>query len=116
VTSKSRAEGTGLGLSIAHSILTAMGGSISVKSTVGEGTTFSVRLPVAEVMTTETPSSPPGITRGRHARVLVVDDEARTRTVIAQALAPHHDVMTAGSGVEAMAILERGEKSRRDAL
>jgi signal transduction histidine kinase len=39
-------EGTGLGLPISQRIIVAHGGYIEVKSEVGEGTTFSVNLPV----------------------------------------------------------------------
>ena len=38
--------GTGLGLAISKAIIEAHGGSIEVISTVGSGTTFTVRLPV----------------------------------------------------------------------
>jgi signal transduction histidine kinase len=38
--------GLGLGLYIVHEVLKAMGGSISVESTPGEGTAFTVRLPL----------------------------------------------------------------------
>ena len=44
-TTKPVGEGTGLGLSISHGIIEEHGGTISVDSTVGEGTTFTVTLP-----------------------------------------------------------------------
>ncbi|OGG56941.1 MAG: hypothetical protein A3F84_15515 [Candidatus Handelsmanbacteria bacterium RIFCSPLOWO2_12_FULL_64_10] len=43
---KPPAEGTGLGLYICHQIVKKHGGTISVESEVGKGTTFKVRLPV----------------------------------------------------------------------
>ena len=39
-------QGTGLGLSIVHSIVTQHGGSVSVESAAGAGTTVSVTLPL----------------------------------------------------------------------
>lgn len=47
--SRSRhAGGAGLGLSIARSIVEAHGGSIDVESAESEGTTFRIRLPIAD--------------------------------------------------------------------
>jgi signal transduction histidine kinase len=46
VKSTSGEKSTGLGLLIAKQVVDAHGGSITVESTVGEGTTFIVRLPV----------------------------------------------------------------------
>jgi signal transduction histidine kinase len=40
-----KAKGTGLGLSISHGIIERHGGRIDVRSGVGEGSTFTVRLP-----------------------------------------------------------------------
>ena len=45
-TSKALGKGTGLGLSVSHGIVSAHGGSIKVESTVAEGSTFRVYLPV----------------------------------------------------------------------
>jgi len=45
-TTKPVGQGTGLGLSVTYGIVNAHRGTISVVSTVGEGTTFRVRLPV----------------------------------------------------------------------
>jgi signal transduction histidine kinase/HAMP domain-containing protein len=43
--SKSRAKGTGLGLSIVRQLVEMHGGTIEARSTLGQGSTFSVRLP-----------------------------------------------------------------------
>ncbi|MBW1784285.1 MAG: hypothetical protein JRL30_26535, partial [Deltaproteobacteria bacterium] len=45
-TTKKVGKGTGLGLSICYGIIKKMGGEIVVESTMGEGTTFMIRLPL----------------------------------------------------------------------
>ena len=45
-TTKPVGEGTGLGLSISYGIVTKHGGSLDVDSTLGEGTTFNITLPI----------------------------------------------------------------------
>ncbi|MDY7225375.1 sensor histidine kinase [Hyalangium rubrum] len=46
-TTKPVGEGTGLGLAVCRNIITAMGGTLSVESTPGHGTTFRLSLPTA---------------------------------------------------------------------
>jgi len=45
-------KGTGLGLAISHRIINQHGGTIEVRSTIGQGSTFSVFLPAAEAVAT----------------------------------------------------------------
>ncbi|MCA9708075.1 MAG: response regulator [Myxococcales bacterium] len=96
-------EGTGLGLSITRSVVDGLGGSISVESSVGDGTTFIVRLPVAERQlepdapdqslpsrtSIETMSASEPVPR---VRVLVIDDEPLLGKSLRRAL-PEHDVV-----------------------
>jgi signal transduction histidine kinase len=48
-TTKPVGQGTGLGLSVAYDIVKKHGGKIDVESTVGTGTTFTIRLPIKAV-------------------------------------------------------------------
>jgi signal transduction histidine kinase len=52
-TTKEVDEGTGLGLSVVHGIVSAHGGTIQVKSRVGAGSRFEVRLPVTSAERTD---------------------------------------------------------------
>ena len=100
-TTKPIGEGTGLGLAIAHGIVTKMGGAITIASDVGHGTTFTVRLP-AWVAEAETARVAPTSTATSHEakRLLIVDDDARIRDMLARALADH-DVTLASGAFEA---------------
>jgi two-component system, NtrC family, sensor kinase len=47
-TTKSVGEGTGLGLSIVHGIIERHGGELKVESRIGDGTLFTIKLPLAK--------------------------------------------------------------------
>jgi PAS domain S-box-containing protein len=77
-TTKPPGKGTGLGLSVALAIIKSHGGTVSVDSAVGRGTTFSIYLPEAARSPGEEPASAATSTASavrRGARILFVDDE-----------------------------------------
>ena len=45
-TTKKRGEGTGLGLSIVRSLLVEVKGDILLETSLGQGTTFTVKIPL----------------------------------------------------------------------
>ena len=47
--------GTGLGLAVTHSIVKRHGGSVSVESEVGKGTTFSIQIPMDKQISSDAP-------------------------------------------------------------
>ncbi len=79
-------QGSGLGLSTVFGIVKNHNGWIDVKSTVGEGTTFQIYLPVAErtaVLDGEETNAEPA---GGHETILIVDDEDVVRNFAATTL------------------------------
>ena len=105
-TTKAPGGGMGLGLSISHSIVESFGGTISVQSSLGEGTTFRVRLPPAarsEKVTGLVRTTPP--TQTTRGRVLVIDDEESVARALVRALSTMHDVETCNDGRAALAKL-----------
>ena len=102
--------GTGLGLTIAKMLTDLMGGEMTVRSTPGQGTVFSVRLflPVLQGAPRPAPVAAQ-ITgyAGPRRRVLVVDNEESDRELIARWLQPlGFEVQLATSGHDALALLD----------
>jgi signal transduction histidine kinase/CheY-like chemotaxis protein/HAMP domain-containing protein len=97
--------GTGLGLSITRSFCRMIGGRVSVESEFGRGSTFTMEIPAKceESAQERQPTEPlPPVSADK--TVLIIDDEAAAREVIAKALAEAGLAsIEAASGAEGLA-------------
>ncbi|MCP4551726.1 MAG: response regulator [Bacteroidetes bacterium] len=104
-------EGTGLGLAIAFKAARMLGGDIIVKSTLNQGTKFTVTLPIKweGIIQGSEPvilSSPVQI-NPRQKTILIVDDEPDVIKMIADYLTQEgYNIITATSGKEAIKLAE----------
>lgn len=106
-------EGTGLGLTICREYVRLMGGTITVQSRLGHGSTFRVDIAVEEGQPQD--ASKPVLTRRviglasgeAPRRILVVDDHQENRSLLARMLSGiGFQVWEAGDGAEAVRLFE----------
>jgi PAS domain S-box-containing protein len=108
-SSSTRAKGgAGLGLAICQSLAKAMGGSISLRSRVGQGSTFRVELPAVEAEAGAPQTDDLDASSLEGVRVLVVDDNAANRELARTILGPVGvEVTEARDGAEAIELAGR---------
>ena len=108
-TTKEPGKGTGLGLSTVYGIVRQSGGSISVYSEPGIGTTFKVVLPLAVPDDSPNPALPsrPAIARGSET-ILLVEDDPHVRAAAERVLeGAGYTLLLASTGREALEMIDR---------
>ncbi len=109
-TTKAPGEGTGMGLALVHGIVESYGGKITVHSTLGNGTAFTIYLPTIKKLKKIIPDELEILPVGTE-HILFVDDElpiARIGSQILELLG--YAVTTRTSSVEALALFRSKPK------
>lgn len=105
--------GTGLGLTISRRLVELMGGDITMRSELGEGSEFSVTLPFAVVNNDEEIGRSPTLLG--HLRLLVIDDSETSRSYLRKTIeAWHWDLDCVASGSEALELIRAQQKQNED--
>ncbi|MDX1632177.1 MAG: response regulator, partial [Thermoanaerobaculia bacterium] len=111
-TTKEPGKGTGLGLSTVYGIVEQSGGSVSIVSSPGHGTTVKVYFPIASGTPSEiaSPRRPVSSREGGSETLLVAEDEPAVSALIVSALeARGYRVLLAGDGARALEVWRRHE-------
>jgi PAS domain S-box-containing protein len=110
-TTKGIGKGTGLGLSMVAGMAEQIGGTLTIKSKVGEGTTVTIWLPVAAQEQSSAASENPqrqAVPKLEPMTILAVDDDDIILLTAAAMLADlGHTVLQASSGRQALQILSQ---------
>ena len=103
-TTKETGNGTGLGLATVYGIVQQSGGTLEVESSPGEGATFTVFLPCADMSGLElSPSASGESSYSGHETVLLVEDQVTVRRLLTRALErAGYQVVQAANGLEAL--------------
>jgi signal transduction histidine kinase len=108
-STKGVGKGTGLGLSMVHGLAEQSGGAFHLESTVGQGTTAYLWLPVASGQVEPTGVAVLKPENTTPATILLVDDDALIAASTAALLEDlGHKVVEANSGRKALDLLEGG--------
>jgi len=100
-------KATGLGLSVAYGTVQRYGGTLTIESAEGQGTTVEISLPLASASAVaKKPSAGARHEPAMPLRILVIDDELQVRATLAEMLEEQgHSVTQAPGGREGLSYL-----------
>jgi len=105
-TTKKPGEGTGMGLALVHGIVEAYGGQMIVESTLGEGSVFTIYLPIAKGKSAPLSYKANELPTGQE-RILFVDDEAPIVKIASRLLGQlGYSVTTRTSSIDALELFK----------
>ena len=111
-TTKPTGEGTGMGLPLVQSIVTSLDGAVSVDSRPGEGTAFSLVMPLVEVEKEEVEAFARTTPVKGTGSVLFVDDEPAILRMAERMLASiGYRAVVSGSGGKALTTFKENPSS-----
>jgi PAS domain S-box-containing protein len=106
-----RDEGVGLGLASVYGIVHQSGGEVTVESTLGAGSMFTVRLPRILEPAAELPPAPEPAARPGSETILLVEDEDVVRELTRRVLERQgYTVLACANGEDAIAVAKRDDR------
>lgn len=128
-------ESNGVGLSLSKDLIELHKGSITVVSQLGEGSSFTIQIPIDEnvysesekdeagngtknnwidcenedLPVNESEQACPEPTKDNETTILVVEDNEDLRHIIAESLSRYYNTLTAKHGVEALSIIKEND-------
>jgi len=113
-TTKELNKGSGLGLAVTYGIVKQHGGYIDVETLPRKGTTFKIYIPVVETTALRDESTDVSSDAGRGETILLAEDDAATREIMAEVLRlSGYTVIEASDGEDAVSLF-RDEKDAVD--
>lgn len=109
-TTKKVGQGTGLGLATVYGIAKQAGGAATIYSSVSEGTSVKVALPIAKESGQAVAWQQDLSTQGGHETILVVEDDPAVSSLVSRVLSDKgYELLQASNGMEALEVWEQAQ-------